>query len=119
MAIPSIKNRDLIRSTLLELEKLPSFSEKHLNLLTQSQYCEKQFQFKSGIAVLMELPEGISGQSVRELCYDGRGKGRFYVEPITLYGKSYLVTNYWYRIDRKNVRNNITPFLKWAEGFAK
>ena len=110
----SSKTSVRVPQILANLNESPIFGEHQIALLCDPDFCARQFHCRQGVAVLKEIPLNASTDEVKAICYDSTSKARFYCTPIMMRERRFLITNYWYKVDKPNVKDNLSYFEAWA-----
>lgn len=110
--LEKMPNKKFAYGCILLLSNEGKLNERALRLLTDAEECKRIFMCTK-FPVLQEVPRDCTETKLREYCFDGVGRQRYYVEKITVAGKTYVVTNHWYGPNKSNPDNR-TPFLQWV-----
>ena len=102
-------NKELILKCFSLLTKNNSLKNEDINNLLDENYCKNQF-CRTKFPVLIEIKnEAEVDQQVK----DNNGRQRYYKEIITIEGRDFLVSNFWYKSNSSH-EDSITPFLEWV-----
>lgn len=96
---------------LLQAEKL---NDATIQILVDGAECKRLFNCVRNSAVLKEVPSNTTEEDLTALCKDGTCQPRYYREKVTVAGRTFLITNYWYGPNTR-MPDNRTPFSAWVD----
>lgn len=109
--LQEMSNKEFAFTCLNQLKNTNKLTSETLSILTDPDQCHDLFNCSSHLAILMEVPEGISEAALKDLCYFGN-KRRYYQNRLIIGKRTFVVTNHWYGPNRANPDNR-TPFMNW------
>ena len=84
----------------------PNISEEIVNKLEDRIYCHETFGIVYNIIKAIDLTKDISEQAKCE--WENNNKNKYYVKPINIKGKAYLLCSQWYK-------KHLTKLLEWIK----
>lgn len=103
----SLKNKEFIYQCLIIL--INQQRKDDIEKLINPDYCKDRFDMN--YAILQEVP--LYGSIPDKDFLDHCGYRRYYSQPVTAFGKRYIVCNDWYYNAEINKRDTRTDFVEW------
>ncbi len=104
----SLKNKDFIFQCLELLIK--SQRKKDIESLTDKDFCKHRFDMNYAILQEVSIVGSIPNKDFLDHC----GNRRYYPQPVSAFGKRYIVCNDWYYNTKINMRDTRTDFVNWV-----
>ena len=104
----SLKNKDFIYQCLEIL--INGQRKADIEKLTDQDFCKRRFDMN--YAILQEV--SVLGPIPTHDFIDHCGKRRYYPQPVSAFGKRYIVCNDWYYNTKTNTRDTRTDFVNWV-----
>ena len=83
--------------------------EEDIHKLTDPGFCKSKFDMNFAILQEISVGETIS----EKIFFDNSGNRRYYPQPVTAFGKRYIICNDWYYNCKTNKRDTRTNFVNW------